>query len=93
MKQIQAVALLALLSGLLIDISPLLWGNATGRLIGLGIAAVMNFSARFYSDKIALATYQVQPVGPDTLPVVCRTVQRFPRTNLPVPQVYVVPVD
>jgi heat shock protein HtpX len=92
MKQIQTVALLGLLSGLLIVISTLLFGNTYGSLIGLGLAAVMNFSSWFFSDKIALAAYNAQPIGPQTAPSVYRIVERLSRrANLPMPKVYMVP--
>jgi heat shock protein HtpX len=92
MKQLQTVALLGLLSGLLIVISTLLFGSTYGSIIGLGLAAVMNFSSWFFSDKIALAAYNAQPVGPQTAPSVYRIVERLSqRANLPMPQVYMVP--
>ncbi|MCG9889789.1 MAG: M48 family metalloprotease [Thermosynechococcaceae cyanobacterium MS004] len=92
MKHIKTVLLLGLLSGLLIAISTLLFGGTYGSIIGLGMAAVMNFSSWFFSDKIALSAYNAQPVGPETAPGVYRIVQRLSqRANLPMPQVYVVP--
>ncbi len=94
MNQVKTVTLLGLLSGLLIVISSLLFGNSYGAIIGLGLAAVMNFSAWFFSDKIALSAYGAQPIGPEAAPGLYRMVERLAnRAGLPMPQVYIVPSE
>jgi len=69
-------------------------GGQTGLAIALLFAAVMNFVSYFYSDKIALATYQAQPVTREQLPRVYRILESLTaRHNLPMPKVYVIPAD
>jgi heat shock protein HtpX len=69
-------------------------GGQTGLVIALLFAAVMNFVSYFYSDKIALATYQAKPVTREQLPRVYRILESLTaRHNLPMPKVYVIPTD
>ncbi len=65
-----------------------------GMLMALIFAAVMNFVAYFFSDKIALATYRAQPVSREELPRVYNIVERLAqKVSLPMPKVYVIPSD
>lgn len=69
-------------------------GGQSGLVIALLFAAVMNFVSYFYSDKIALATYQAQPVTREQLPRVYRILESLTaRHNLPMPKVFVIPTD
>jgi heat shock protein HtpX len=81
--------LLGALSGLLLLIGELVGGFA-GLQVAFVIAVVMNFVSYWFSDKIVLAMYKAQPVGPDhpLSRVVARLAQR---ANLPMPRVYVIP--
>jgi len=60
---LKTVALLGLLSALLIVGGQLLAGRS-GMYFGLVMAVVMNFGSYFFSEKIALSTYNAQPVTP-----------------------------
>jgi heat shock protein HtpX len=63
-------------------------------LMALAFAAVMNFVAYFFSDKIALATYRAQPVSREDLPRVYNIVERLAqKVSLPMPKVYLIPSD
>ena len=53
------------------------FGGQNGMFIALVLAAVMNFVAYFFSDKIALATYRAQPVTREELPRAYQTVDRI----------------
>src|SRR5437762_3978660 len=53
------------------------FGGQNGMLLALGVAAVTNFVAYFFSDKIALATYRAQPVTREQLPRVYEVVVFF----------------
>jgi len=83
----------ALLLGLLTAII-LLCGDAIGGprglIAALGIAAAMNLTAFFFSDKIAIASMSAEEVGPehDLYQIVQDLAQR---ANLPMPRVYVSP--
>lgn len=69
-------------------------GGQTGLVIAFVLAAAMNFSAYFFSDKIALATYSAQPVTRQELPRVYRILEGLTaREDLPMPKVYVIPTD
>src|SRR5437868_504930 len=69
-------------------------GGQNGMIFALVIAAVMNFTAYFFSDKIALATYRAQPVTREELPRVYQVVERLTqRIGLPLPKIYVIPSD
>jgi len=70
------------------------FGGENGMLLALGIAAVTNFIAYFYSDKIALATYRAQPVSRQELPRVYDVVERLSqKIGIPTPKIYVIPTD
>lgn len=70
------------------------FGGQNGMLLALGIAAVTNFVAYFFSDKIALATYRAQPVTREQLPRVYSVVERMTqKIGLPMPKIYVIPTD
>jgi heat shock protein HtpX len=70
------------------------FGGENGMLWALIIAGVMNFVAYFFSDKIALATYRAQPVTREQLPRVYNVVERMTqRIGLPMPRIYVIPMD
>jgi len=70
------------------------FGGQNGMLLALLIAAVMNFTAYFFSDKIALATYRAQPVTREQLPRVYSVVERITqKIGLPMPKIYVIPTD
>src|SRR5713101_9195066 len=69
-------------------------GGQNGMLLALGIAAVTNFTAYFFSDKIALATYRAQPATREQLPRVYTVVKRMTqKIGLPMPKIYVIPTD
>src|SRR6184192_2380775 len=70
------------------------FGGQNGMLLALAIAAVTNFVAYFFSDKIALATYRAQPVSREQLPRVYNVVERMTqRIGLPMPKIYVIHND
>src|SRR6267154_2405781 len=70
------------------------FGGQNGMLMALAFAAVMNFVAYFFSDKIALATYRAQPVTREDLPRVYNIVERLSqKVGLPMPKVYLIPND
>jgi heat shock protein HtpX len=70
------------------------FGGERGMLMALGIAAVTNFIAYFFSDKIALATYRAQPVTREELPRAYEVVERLTqKIGIPMPKLYVIPSD
>ncbi len=70
------------------------FGGENGMLLALVIAAVTNFVAYFYSDKIALATYRAKPATREDLPRVYGVVERpTQKIGIPMPKIYVIPTD
>ncbi len=93
MNQIKTVALLGLLSGLLVAIGYFI-GGSTGAIIGLIFALISNIGSWYFSDRIALAAYQAQPVTAQQAPQLYAMVQKLcERANLPMPGVYIVPTQ
>jgi heat shock protein HtpX len=70
------------------------FGGQNGMILALVLAAVLNFVAYFFSDKIALATYRAQPVTREQLPRVYQVVERLTqKIGIPMPKIYVIPTD
>ncbi len=81
--------MLGLLSGLLLAIGQML-GGANGLMVAFVFAVVMNFASYWFSDKIVLAMYHAQRVGPEH--PLHRLIERLARqATLPMPKVYVIP--
>jgi len=71
-----------------------IFGGQNGMLLALIIAAVLNFVAYFFSDKLALAANRAQPVTREQLPRAYQIVERLTqRVGLPMPKIYVLPTD
>jgi heat shock protein HtpX len=65
-----------------------------GMIIGLGIAFVMNISAYFFSDKIALKSSHAQPVTREQAPQLYAVMERLcAKGNLPMPKLYLIPEE
>ncbi len=95
MNALKTALLLGLLSGLLLVGGEAL-GGRQGLYWALGIAAVMNFSGYFFSEKIALMTYNAQPVTPEENTEVYRRVEPIvrgltQRMGLPMPKLWLIP--
>jgi heat shock protein HtpX len=68
------------------------FGGENGMLLALAFAAVMNFVAYFFSDKIALSMYRAQPVTREQLPRAYEIVERLTqKIGIPMPKIYVIP--
>ena len=86
---LKTTVLLGAMSALFLMIGEML-GGAQGMVLGLFMAAAMNFASYWFSDKIVLSMYRAKEVGPgDRLyELVGRLAQR---AGLPMPRVYVIP--
>src|SRR5579863_7613955 len=94
MNSVKTVLLLGLLSGLLLVGGEWI-GGRQGLMIGLLIAAGMNFFSYFFSDKMALMAYSAQPVTPTELPDVYNRVAPIiqgltQRMGLPMPKLWLI---
>ena len=82
--------LLAALFGLLVLVGSF-WGPG-GMVIAGAIAIVMNFSAWFFSDRLAIAAMRGREVDERTAPDLVRMVAKLAKNaNLPMPRVYICP--
>ena len=66
--------------------------------VGLALAVVMNFGSYFFSEKIALASYNAQPVTPTENADVYQRVQPMvanlcQRMGLPMPKLWLIPEE
>src|SRR5260370_31012568 len=92
---LKTVALLGLMSAILIVGGQVLGGRG-GMYVGLFFAVAMNFGSYFFSEKIALSTYNAQPVTPTenrevyarVQPLVANLCQRM---GLPMPKLWLIP--
>src|SRR5687768_10459098 len=85
----KTAALLGLMTALIMWIGSLL-GGTSGLVIAFFFAAISNFVALFFSDRIAVAMMRGQEVGPDNelYQIVAGLVGR---ADMPMPRVYVSP--
>jgi heat shock protein HtpX len=85
--------LLALMTGLLLVAGEAI-GGRQGLILGLVIAAVMNFGSYFFSDKIALRTSGAVPIAREDEPRIYSIVERLAaKAGIPVPKIYLIPTD
>jgi heat shock protein HtpX len=65
-----------------------------GMEIGLAVAFIMNISAYFFSDKIALRSSHAQPVTREQAPKLYAVMERLSaKANIPMPKLYVIPEE
>ena len=69
-------------------------GGQNGMLLAFAISVAMNFTAYFFSDKIALKMYRAQPATREQLPRAYEVVERLTaKQGLPMPKIYVLPTE
>jgi heat shock protein HtpX len=69
-------------------------GGQNGMILAFLISVAMNFTAYFFSDKIALKMYRAQPVTREQLPRAYQVVERLTaKQGLPMPKIYVLPTE
>jgi heat shock protein HtpX len=90
---LRTTILLAVLSGLFVVIGFAIGGEGTA-LLFLGMAALMNMGAYFFSDKMALKMSGAKPVSESEAPKLYQAVRELTtRAGLPMPRLYVIPQD
>jgi heat shock protein HtpX len=93
MNTFKSTLLLVALMMLLLAIGARI-GGENGMILAFVISVAMNFTAYFYSDKIALAMYRAQPVTREQLPRAYAVVERLAaKDGIPVPKIYVIPTE
>jgi heat shock protein HtpX len=69
-------------------------GGQNGMLIAFAISVAMNFTAYFFSDKIALKMYRAQPVTREQMPRAYEVVERLAaKDGIPMPKIYMIPSE
>ncbi len=90
MGNLRTYVLMAAITGLFVGLGYLM-GGATGMVIALVIAAVMNLFSWWNSDKMVLRMHNARPVSRDVAPDLFDAVGRLAtRAGLPMPAVYVI---
>jgi heat shock protein HtpX len=93
MAGLRTTLLLATLTGLFVVIGFAIGGQSTALLFLIG-AAVFNFAAYWFSDRIALRMSGAQPVEESEAPRLYQMVRELTtRAGLPMPRLYVIPHD
>jgi len=88
---LRTTILLASLTGLLVVIGAVIGGSSMA-LVFLGIAAVMNMGAYWFSDKLALKMSRAQPVSEEQAPGLYQMVRELTtRAEMPMPRLYMIP--
>jgi heat shock protein HtpX len=88
---LKTTLLLGALTGLLLFAGQAVGGRG-GMTFALVMAAIMNFAAFFWSDKIVLRMYGAQPVSPDQAPDLYAIMQELAgRAGIPMPRLYLIP--
>jgi heat shock protein HtpX len=91
MKTLKTAFLLTALTLLLLFIGQA-FGGRSGMTIALVFAILMNGTAYFFSDKIALMSSGAQPVTREQEPRLYAVMERLAaKANLPVPKLYMIP--
>jgi heat shock protein HtpX len=93
MNAMKTTLLLGLLTGLMVLVGQAM-GGTSGAILALGLAAVMNLGAYWFSDKLVLARYRAHEVGPGDAPELHRIVEGLcARAGLPKPRLFVIPQE
>ena len=93
MKTLKTTFLLTALTLLLLALGQA-FGGHRGLTIALVFAVLMNGTAYFFSDKIALASSGAQPISREEAPRLYQVMERLSaKANLPVPKLYMIPQE
>jgi len=93
MNQVKTYVLMALLTILLVFIGSML-GGRNGAMFAFILAAAMNFSVYWFSDRIVLKMYLAKEVREAEAPDLHRMLRELARRGgLPMPKVYIIPKD
>src|SRR5712675_3772133 len=70
------------------------FGGQNGMVLAFLLSVVFNFGTYFFSDRIALAMYNAQPVTREQLPRAYAAVERLTqKIGIPMPKIYVIPTE
>lgn len=93
MNNMRTLLLMTLLTVLMIFIGNVL-GGKSGMIMGLVIAAAMNFGSYWFSDKIVLKMYRAKELTRSDAPELFQMTEDLTRRGeLPMPKLYLIPGD
>ena len=93
MNQFKTFILMLVLTGLFILVGSAI-GGRSGAVYAFIFAALMNFFAYWFSDKIVLRMYRAQPVSQSEAPELYQIVgELVNKASLPMPKVYIIEND
>jgi heat shock protein HtpX len=91
MKTLKTTFLLTALTLVLLFVGEA-FGGPRGMTMALVFAVLLNGTAYFFSDKIALASSGAQPIGREEAPRLYEVMERLAaKANLPMPKMYLIP--
>jgi heat shock protein HtpX len=91
MNQMRTTILLAALTGVLVWAGGAL-GGESGMVVALGLAAIMNIGAYWWSDRLVLRMHGAQPLTEGEAPELYAMVRRLAQAaQLPMPKVFLIP--
>jgi len=91
MKTLKTAFLLTALTLLLLFLG-LVFGGERGMTLALVFAVLMNGTAYFFSDKIALMSSGAQPISKEQAPRLYEVMERLAaKSNLPMPKMFLIP--
>lgn len=92
-NRLKTVALLGFLTALFLFIGKLL-GGYVGLVVAAVLAALMNFGAYWFSDKIVLRMYGAQELSREDAPELYEMIHKLARAaQIPMPKVYIIPEE
>ena len=90
---LKTALLLGALTGLIVAVGGY-FGGEQGMILAFAFAAVMNFGAYWFSDKIVLRMYRAKPISEAEAPELHSIVHSLAsRGNIPMPRVYILPQE
>jgi heat shock protein HtpX len=91
MNTLKVTVLLAAMTVLFVGLGQM-FGGRNGMILAFVLAAVMNFAAYWFSDKIILAMYRARQITETDHPRLHRIVRHVSqKANVPMPKVFIVP--
>ncbi len=90
---LKTLVFMGILTGLIVVVGGI-FGGKTGMIFAFVFACAMNLGSYWFSDKIALAAHQAQPIAREQAPVLYDIVEKLAaRANIPVPPIYLIPTE
>jgi heat shock protein HtpX len=91
MNTLKTIVLMGILTALAVFVGGVL-GGRNGEIMAFGIGLITNIGSYWFSDRIALAMSNAQPITPEEAPELSAIVERVAaNAGMPVPKLYMIP--